>query len=226
MRQQIIHLRPDNGFGRDQRQAIRYPAGITSENRHTIQIIKWYQVTQSNTITYRILKYDNVESGMMESKMHLISNVLTIRKYAAIAAVTGIGLGILYFYLTMSLLPDHIDAVSKEYGSYIVTSIILTMATSVLGGINIALIVFKMKKIRMINSVKSNSSAFLGGAFAAFTPGCPACTAPLAIILGAVGGLSVFPMQGLELKMISVGVLAFSIYWISRGLQRSSCCSI
>jgi len=46
------------------------------------------------------------------------------------------------------------------------------------------------------------------------------------IILGAVGGLSLFPMQGLELKFISVGVLIFSIYWITRGLQRKSCCKI
>jgi hypothetical protein len=77
-----------------------------------------------------------------------------------------------------------------------------------------------------VNSVKTNSSAIFGGVFAAFTPGCPACTAPLAVILGAVGGLSLFPMQGLELKFISVGVLIFSIYWITRGLQRKSCCKI
>ena len=56
--------------------------------------------------------------------------------------------------------------------------------------------------MKMMNSVKSNSSTVLGGVFAAFTPGCPACTAPLAVILAAVGGLSVFPMQGLELKFI------------------------
>jgi hypothetical protein len=85
---------------------------------------------------------------------------------------------------------------------------------------------FKIKRMKMMNSVKSNSSAVLGGAFAAFTPGCPACTAPLAVILGAVGGLSLFPMQGLELKFISVGVLIFSIWWITRGLQSKSCCKI
>ena len=80
--------------------------------------------------------------------------------------------------------------------------------------------------MKMMNSVKTNSSAVLGGAFAAFTPGCPACTAPLAVILGAIGGLSLFPMQGLELKFVSVGVLIFSIYWIARGLQSKSCCKI
>ena len=162
----------------------------------------------------------------MASKIQLISNVLSIRKYAIIATVSSIGLGVLYFFLTMSLLPSHIDVVSEQYGTYIATSMALTVAISILGGVNIAMILFKMKRMKMMNSAKSNSSAFLGGAFAAFTPGCPACTAPLAVILGAVGGLSVFPMQGLELKLISVGVLVFSIYWILRGLQKPSCCSI
>jgi hypothetical protein len=71
-----------------------------------------------------------------------------------------------------------------------------------------------------------NSFVIFGEVFTAFTPGCPACTAPLAVILGAVGGLSLFPMQGLELKFISIVVLIFSIYWIARGLQSKSCCKI
>ena len=163
----------------------------------------------------------------MAGKLELISSILMIKKYAIIATVTCMGLGVLYFFLTMSLLPDHISTVSEEYGSYIVTSVVLTAVISALGGINIAMVAFKIKRAKMENSVKkSDSSALLGGAFAAFTPGCPACTAPLAVILGAVGGLSIFPMQGLELKLISVGVLMFSLYWVTRGLQRSSCCSV
>ena len=110
--------------------------------------------------------------------------------------------------------------------TYIATSLALTVVISALAGINFAMMAFKMKRMKMMNSVKTNSSAVLGGAFAAFTPGCPACTAPLAVILGAIGGLSLFPMQGLELKFVSVGVLIFSIYWIARGLQSKSCCKI
>ncbi len=127
----------------------------------------------------------------------------------------------------MSMLPAHFDAAVDLAPSYIISSIGLTIAISALAGVNFAMIAFKMKRMKMMNSVKSNSSsAVLGGAFAAFTPGCPACTAPLAVILGAVGGLSLFPMQGLELKFISVGVLMFSIWWIARGIQSKSCCKI
>ena len=152
--------------------------------------------------------------------------MLTIRRYALIAIISALGLGIIYYYLTMSMLPTHFDVAVELSPSYIATSIGLTIVISALAGINFAMMAFKIKRMKMMNSVKSNSSAVLGGAFAAFTPGCPACTAPLAVILGAIGGLSLFPMQGLELKFVSVGVLIFSIYWITRGLQSRSCCKI
>ena len=162
----------------------------------------------------------------MVTKFQLISNVLTMKKYAKIGIVSGVGLGIIYYYLTMSMLPTHFDTAVQLAPHYIITSIGLTIVISTLGGINFAMMAYKMNQIKKMNSVKTNSTAIFGGVFAAFTPGCPACTAPLAVILGAVGGLSLFPMQGLELKLISVGVLIFSIYWIARGLQSKSCCKI
>jgi hypothetical protein len=162
----------------------------------------------------------------MQTKIELISNVLTTRKYAMIGIISGVGLGIIYYFLTMSMLPTHFDVAIKLAPHYIITSIGLTISISTLAGINFAMMAYKMNQMKKMNSVKTNSSAIFGGVFAAFTPGCPACTAPLAVILGAVGGLSLFPMQGLELKFISVGVLIFSIYWIVRGLQSKSCCKI
>ncbi|MCV0430448.1 MAG: hypothetical protein K5781_02540 [Nitrosopumilus sp.] len=168
----------------------------------------------------------NCKSTCLVSKLQLISNVLTTKRYASIAIISGTGLGIIYYFLTMSMLPSHLGTTMEIMPSYIITSVGLTISISALAGINFAMMAFKIKRMKMMNSVKSNSSTILGGAFAAFTPGCPACTAPLAVILGAVGGLSLFPMQGLELKFISVGVLIFSIWWIARGLQSKSCCKI
>jgi len=168
----------------------------------------------------------NCKLTYLASKFQLISNVLTTKRYASIAIISGTVLGIIYYFLTMSMLPSHLETTMEIMPFYIITSVGLTITISALAGINFAMMAFKIKRMKMMNSVKSNSSAVLGGAFAAFTPGCPACTAPLAVILGAVGGLSLFPMQGLELKFISVGVLVFSIWWIARGLQSKSCCKI
>ena len=145
----------------------------------------------------------------MQTKIQLISNVLTMRKYAMIGIISGVGLGIIYYFLTMSMLPTHFDVEVELAPHYILTSIGLTIVISTLAGINFAMMGYKMNQMKKMNLVKTNSSAIFGGVFAAFTPGCPACTAPLAVILGAVGGLSLFPMQGLELKFISVGVSDF-----------------
>ena len=168
----------------------------------------------------------NCNQSCLADKLQLISNVLTTKRYASIAIASGAGLGMVYYFLTMSMLPVHLETTMTVMPGFIMASVGLTVVISSLAGINFAMMAFKIKKVRMINSTKSDSSAVLGGMFAAFTPGCPACTAPLAVILGTVGGLSLFPMQGLELKFISVGVLTFSIWWIARGLQSKSCCKI
>ena len=149
-----------------------------------------------------------------------------MRRYACIATAASAGLGAMYYFITMSLLPIHLDVMMPLQGPYMIASIGLTGIVSVLGGINIAMITYRIRRMRMMRSVGTNSSAVFGGVFSAFTPGCPACTAPLAVVLGAVGGLSIFPMHGLELKLVSVGVLIFSIYWIARGLKKNSCCHI
>lgn len=160
----------------------------------------------------------------MGDKIELITSILRIKRYCTIALVSGAGLGTVYYFLTMSMFADHIGVIPSV--SNVAVSVGLTIVISALAGINFAIMAYKISRARMAGSIKSNSSAVFGGAFAAFTPGCPACTAPLAVILGAVGGLSLFPMGGLELKFVSAGVLTFSIYWMARGLQNRSCCRV
>ena len=169
-----------------------------------------------------------------QTKSQVISQILFTKRYATIAITSGIGLGIIYYTLTMVMLPIHLDTIMKTIPAYTTISIALTIGISGLAGVNFAMMAYKIKMVKMMsnlqvkkpNTPSKNTLPILGGVFAAFTPGCPACTAPLAVILGAVGGLSIFPMQGLELKAISAGVLIFSIWWISRGLQTKSCCKI
>ena len=66
----------------------------------------------------------------MQTKFQLISNVLTMRKYAMIAVISGIGLGIIYYFLTMSMLPTHFDVAVELVPQYILTSIGLTVVIS------------------------------------------------------------------------------------------------
>ena len=79
----------------------------------------------------------------MVTKFQLISNVLTMKKYAKIGVISGVGLGIIYYYLTMSMLPTHFDAAVQLAPHYIITSIGLTIVISTLGGINFAMMRIK-----------------------------------------------------------------------------------
>ena len=123
----------------------------------------------------------NYKRICLTSKLQLISNVLRTKRYATIAMLSGIGLGIIYYFLTLSMLASHLNITMEIMPLYILTSIALTIGISALAGINFAMMAFKIKRMRMMNSVKSNSSAILGGAFAAFTPGmsgmyCTSCS--------------------------------------------------
>ena len=99
----------------------------------------------------------------MVSKSQLISNVLTTRRYAGIAIISGTGLGIIDYFLTMSMLLSHLSTTMEMMSVYILTSVGLTITISVLAGINFAMMAFKIKRIKVMNSVKANSSALFGG---------------------------------------------------------------
>ncbi len=156
--------------------------------------------------------------------MAIVASVLSTRRYAAVAAAGAAGLGLAYYALTMSLLPAHFGAAAGAAPASLAASLGLTATVSVLGGINFAMMAYRASAAKSAGAARSGS-ATVAGAAAAFTPGCPACTAPLAVVLGAVGGLAAFPLHGLELKILSAGALLFSLYWVARGVQNSrGCC--
>jgi len=143
-----------------------------------------------------------------------------------IALLATAGFGLIHYFLSMSMLQLHFGVVTESMPLYLATSLSLSIAVAILAGMNISLLVYKIKGTTGTNLKKSGSSTVAGSAFAVFTPGCPACTTTLTVALGAIGGLAVFPLFGLELKLVSVVALLFSIYWITRGLQQPSCCSM
>ncbi len=155
-----------------------------------------------------------------------IKDILRQKKFRSIAIISGIFLGIRYHFLTLSSIPEHITYDLVISPQYVLSSIGLTLIVAVLGGINIALVAYNIQTQRMKNMKKSSASAIFGGALTAFTPGCPACTTSLSAVLGIVGGLVIFPLQGLELKLISVAALTFSIWWAMRNINNASCCSM
>ena len=153
-----------------------------------------------------------------------IKDILKQRTFGIIGIISGITLGVLYYFLTLEMALTHLSAEIELLPLYMTASIGLTGIVAILAGINIALVAYNIKTQRNKNMKKSGTSAVLGGALTAFTPGCPACTTSLSAVLGVVGGLAIFPLQGLELKIISVGALIFSIWWAMRNINNTTCC--
>ena len=154
-----------------------------------------------------------------------IKDILKQKSFSGIAIVSGVLLGLTYYFLTLTTAIDHFAIDVAISTQYLAASIGLTCVVAVLGGINIALVAYNIKTQRM-NLQKGGSSAIFGGALAAFTPGCPACTTSLTAVLGIVGGLAIFPLQGLELKFVSIDALSFSIWWAMRNINKANCCTM
>jgi hypothetical protein len=154
-----------------------------------------------------------------------IRDILKQKSFGGIAIISGVLLGLAYYFLTLATAIDHFAIDVAISTQYLAASIGLTCVVAVLGGINIALVAYNIKAQRT-NLQKGGSSAIFGGALAAFTPGCPACTTSLTAVLGIVGGLAIFPLQGLELKFVSIAALSFSIWWAMRNINKASCCTM
>ena len=155
-----------------------------------------------------------------------VRDILRQKSFGSIAIISGVLLGLAYYFLTLSNAVNHNLVTLVISTEYLIASIGLTLVVAVLGGINIALVVYNIKTQKTMNLKKGGSSAIFGGALTAFTPGCPACTTSLSAILGIVGGLAIFPLQGLELKFISIAALSFSIWWAMRSINKASCCTM
>ena len=152
-----------------------------------------------------------------------IKDVLKQKPFGMIGIISGISLGTLYYFLTLEMALTHMATEMELLPMYMTASITLTVIVAVLAGINIALVAYNIKTQRNKN-IKNGTSAILGGALTAFTPGCPACTTSLSAVLGIVGWLAIFPLQGLELKLVSIGALTFSIWWAMRNINNATCC--
>ena len=153
-----------------------------------------------------------------------IKDILKQRTFGMIGIISGLTLGVLYYFLTLEMTFAHLSTEMEILPLYIAASITLTVVVAILAGINIALVAYNIKTQRDKNMKKSGAGAVLGGALTAFTPGCPACTTSLSAVLGIVGGLAIFPLQGLELKLISIAALTFSIWWAMRNINNATCC--
>ena len=105
-----------------------------------------------------------------------------------------------------------------------------TIAIAILFGLNIAMIIYLIKRAKGAISRKDAATGLVGVASGALGIGCAACgsfilSATLASF-GAASALAILPFRGGEFGILSVILLAISIFLISKRIAVSLTCNI
>lgn len=108
--------------------------------------------------------------------------------------------------------------------------LILTIATSILFGINTSLFFYQWRKYGVPNVFSQGGSSGVGAILGLLASSCPVCGVTMLSMLGVVGGLSTLPFNGLELKTLSLlligGSVIYSYWWLQKNQCSSANCPI
>ncbi|MBI3384634.1 hypothetical protein HY030_00370 [Candidatus Gottesmanbacteria bacterium] len=134
--------------------------------------------------------------------------------YGLIGAMSSLGLFLL-FYWSLRLNASIDNLIRNFYGVplYFWPYVILTIGTLVLFGINVPLLVYRFRKYGF-PKLRSYTGGGLGAVIGVLASACPVCGSTLLSAIGVAGGLTVFPLQGLELKALSFGLMLVP-FWLT-----------
>jgi len=99
----------------------------------------------------------------------------------------------------------------------------LTVAAIVLFGINAALFAYRIRTWglpKLKSGAKEQGATGAGSLVAIAASACPMCGSTLLAAVGIAGGVAAFPLGGLELKVLSVVLLALPVWLLVRDMRR------
>lgn len=99
-----------------------------------------------------------------------------------------------------------------------------TLVVALLSGLTISMIVYKFNNTHTAKG-KGGFYGFLGVFAGALGASCPACSIALISLLG-VSSAAFLPFHGLELSLLAIGLLVFSLYMISKSLVDCEECKV
>lgn len=124
---------------------------------------------------------------------------------------------ILYYFLVVKVANQNIWVSVMMSGPLFITlSILSIFITSFLSAVLFSVILFQFNNFKIQN--KKGFFGFVGSGIAAFGVGCPTCGAFLFGIIGLPLALTYFPFRGIELQLLGICVLLFSIYFTSKSI--------
>lgn len=114
-----------------------------------------------------------------------------------------------------------------EYGTYSylygITYVVTTIIIIILSGVSLSVTVWLYKHSRL-GSTKVTAGNIGGLIAGIFSMTCPICGSFLLSFIGLSLGLTVFPLQGLELKFLSIALLAFPIIYGAKKVDTALDC--
>lgn len=145
--------------------------------------------------------------------------------FSVLAITIALNLAFLYyfFFLQVTTFKVFFDSNTLFYGW---ASLVLTLLVALAFGIAVSLLLWQWRSEKISVNPPDLGNSFIGSFLGGLSVGCPACGAYLASFLGISGGLFAFPFQGLEIKVISLGLLSFAIFSQSQRIynQRHGIC--
>ncbi|MBS3085990.1 hypothetical protein J4225_04890 [Candidatus Pacearchaeota archaeon] len=162
----------------------------------------------------------------MSIKKELLTTLVTIKdilsnsKYFGITIITSVvAFAVLYYFMLATVADMSLRiAVDMSGASYIYGTIASIILLSGLFGIYLSLIVYKFS----FAFVGRKGLFGIGGGFiGALGVGCPTCGALLLGLFGAPLALMYFPFQGAELRIAGIIILAFSVHFIAKSIDKS-----
>lgn len=153
----------------------------------------------------------------MNERFNRIKSILRQKKYFLIFLITTL----VYFGVYYLIITYFLDSFSLFFTTYVKSyaypAFGLNIIVALLMGVNISLLVYKLKEFAA--DKKSSVMSGFGIFAAALANGCPGCFAglfPLVLsIFGVSATLSILPFNGLELQGLSAVLLGASIFFLS-----------
>lgn len=157
------------------------------------------------------------------SMKKLKTQFLTVVFYGSIGLVASLAL-FLVFYWSLSLNSSIYSLINNTENEpvYLWSYILLTLGTIILFGINVPLFIYRSRKYGL-PQLKTQGGTGLGAIVGVVASACPVCGSVFLSAIGIAGGLAVFPLQGLELKAFSFGLMALPVWLTTRELKALGC---
>lgn len=161
--------------------------------------------------------------AVVETTIIIMTKFFTAVFYGSIGLVASIAL-LIVFYWSLSFNSSIYSLINNTKGEpvYLFAYTILTFGIIILFGVNASLFAYRWRKFGPPR-LKAQGGSGLGALIGVVASACPVCGSVLLSAIGIAGGLAVFPLQGLELKALSFGLMALPIWLTTRELKNLSC---